>query len=72
MNELGITNKDVISSLYENRTGLENLAIETKNAADSYKLATEAAVRELLGKNETVQNSENKDAVIDKSAEILG
>ena len=72
MNDIGITDTKLIEALYENRTELQNLAVESKNAADSYKLATEAAVRELLGNNKTVQNSENKDAVVSRSADILG
>ena len=71
MNELGIIDSEVIDALYDNRGELENLGDQTKNAADQYKLATEAAVRELLGDNKTVQNSDNKDEVISKSTDIL-
>ena len=71
MNELGIVDSEVVKALYDNRDDLENLGVQTKNAADQYKLATEAAVRELLGDNKVVQDSDNKNEVISKSTDIL-
>ena len=59
--------QELIDALWENKDQMIELGNATKAAADSYTLATEAAVRELLGENEDVQNSENKEEIITKS-----
>lgn len=63
---------ELANKLFELQGPLTQLGETTKEAANSYKLATEAAVRELLGDNKTVQDSENKDEVVSRSADVMG
>lgn len=69
---LDVTNKAdqrLIEALWDNRDEMINLGNTTKAAADSYTLATENAVRELLGDNEKVQTSANKEEIIEASSQ---
>ena len=72
MADLGITNEDLIQALFENQGELQTLGNQTLSAADTYKLATEEAVRHLLGEDveEDTKESGDYDKIVAKTGEM--